>query len=138
VAIRRQIAVVRRALTPNREALGPLVRPDFEVHEDVVRAWPGTLERLERAIDAIEKSRELLVGSFDIYLGQAAHRSNDVMKILTILSAIVLPGVVLAGVMGMNFQIPFFDEPQNFWLVIGAMVVFATVILVMARWRRWL
>jgi len=60
------------------------------------------------------------------------------MKILTILSAIVLPGVVLAGVMGMNFQIPFFDEPQNFWLVIGAMVVFATVILVMARWRRWL
>jgi Mg2+ and Co2+ transporter CorA len=138
VSLRRRIALVRRSLTPNREALGPLVRPDFEVHDDVVRAWPGTIDRLERAIDAIEKSRELLVGSFDIYLGHAAHRANDVMKILTILSAIVLPGVVLAGVMGMNFQIAFFDRPDNFWVVVGAMVIFATVIVVVARWRRWL
>jgi magnesium transporter len=138
VAIRRRIALVRRALVPNREALGPLVRPDFEVHEDVVRAWPGTIDRLERAIDAIEKSRELLVGSFDIYLGRAAQRSNDVMKVLTILSAIALPAVVLAGVMGMNFQLGFFDRPDNFFFVVGAMLVFATALIVVARWRHWL
>jgi magnesium transporter len=138
VALRRRIAVIRRALTPNREALAPLVRPDFEVHGDVVRAWPGTIDRLERAIDAIEKSRELLVGSFDIYLGRSAQRSNDVMKILTILSAIALPGIVLAGVMGMNFKVGFFDDPNNFWVVIGAMVVFATALIVVARWRRWI
>lgn len=138
VGLRRRIALVRRALTPNRDALGPLVRPDFEVHEDVVRAWPGTIERLERAIEAIEKSRELLVGSFDIYLGQAAHRTNEVMKLLTIVSSIALPGIVLAGVMGMNFKLPFFDAPNNFFIVVGTMVVFAAVILGIARWRRWI
>lgn len=138
VALRRRIAVVRRSLTPNRDALMPLVRPDFEVHAEVARAWPGTIDRLQVAIEAIEKSRELLVGSFDIYLGRAAQRSNDVMKALTILSAIALPAIVLAGVMGMNFNLVFFDEPGNFWVVLAAMAVFAGALLLVARWRRWI
>ncbi|HET9521472.1 MAG TPA: CorA family divalent cation transporter [Candidatus Limnocylindrales bacterium] len=137
VALRRRIAVVRRALTPNRDALTPIVRPDFEVHEDLVRAWPGTIDRLERAIDAADKVRELLVGSFDIYLGRSAQRSNDVMKILTLVSAIALPGIVLAGVMGMNFQLGFFDESNNFFVVTGAMVLLALAVLWIAHWRRW-
>lgn len=138
VRLRRRIAQVRRALVPNREALGPLVRPDFEVHEDLVRAWPGTFDRLERAIDAIEKSRELLVGSFDIYLGRASQRSNDVMKLLTVVSAIALPPIVLAGVMGMNFQIPFFEAPGNFFVVVSVMIVFALVIIGVAKARDWI
>jgi magnesium transporter len=137
VALRRRIAVVRRALTPNRDALVPIVRPDFEVREDLVRAWPGTIDRLERAIDAVEKARELLVGSFDIYLGRNAQRSNDVMKTLTLVSAIALPAIVLAGVMGMNFKLPFFDNSNNFWVVLGVMVAFAVAIIGVARWRGW-
>lgn len=138
VALRHRIAVVRRALTPNRDALSPIVRPDFEVHEDLVRAWPGTLERLERAIDGVDKARELLVGSFDIYLGRSAQRSNDVMKILTVLSAIALPAIVLAGIMGMNFQMPFFEQLDLFWAVIAAMGVFAIALVAFSRWRRWI
>lgn len=138
VRLRHRIAQIRRALVPNREALGPLVRPDFEVHEDLVRAWPGTSDRLERAIDAIEKSRELLVGSFDIYLGRASQRSNDVMKLLTVVSAIALPPIVLAGVMGMNFAIPFFEVPGNFFIVVAAMIAFAFVIIGVAKFRDWI
>jgi magnesium/cobalt transport protein CorA len=138
VALRQRIAIVRRALTPNRDALSPIVRPDFEVHEDLVRAWPGTIDRLERAIDGVDKARELLVGSFDIYLGRNAQRSNDVMKTLTMLSAIALPAIVLAGIMGMNFQMPFFEQTDNFWVVIGAMGLFAVGILMFSRWRHWI
>lgn len=138
VALRHRIAIVRRALTPNRDALAPIVRPDFEVHEDLVRAWPGTIDRLERAIDSVDKTRELLVGSFDIYLGRSAQRSNDVMKILTLVSAIALPAIVLAGIMGMNFKLPFFDEPTNFGVVVAAMVMLAIAILGVSRWRGWI
>jgi magnesium transporter len=138
VALRHRIAVLRRALTPNRDALSPIVRPDFEVHEDLVRAWPGTIDRLERAIDGVDKTRDLLVGTFDIYLGRSAQRSNDVMKTLTLISAVALPAIVLAGVMGMNFKLPFFDQPGNFWLVIAAMVALAAAILGLSRWRGWI
>jgi Mg2+ and Co2+ transporter CorA len=60
------------------------------------------------------------------------------MKVLTLLSAVLLPAVVLAGVMGMNFKLPFFDEESNFFVVVAAMVVFAVGILLAARWRRWI
>ena len=80
---------------------------------------PASLQRLERAIDGVENARELLVGSFDLYLGRASQRTNDVMKVLTLVSSIALPAVVLAGVMGMNFKLPFFDESTNFFVVIG-------------------
>ena len=138
VALRHRIAIVRRALTPNRDALSPIVRPDFEVHEDLVRAWPGTIDRLERAIDGVDKTRDLLVGSFDIYLGRSAQRSNDVMKTLTLVSAIALPAIVLAGIMGMNFKLPFFDNSTNFWVVIGAMATLAVAIVGVSRWRGWI
>ncbi len=137
LALRRRIARLRRALAPNREALLPLSRPDFELRADLGPVWPGIVERLERAIDAVENARELLVGSFDLYLGRASQRTNDVMKALTLISAILLPGVILAGIMGMNFKLAFFDEPSNFFVVIGAMVVASVAILGVARWRSW-
>jgi Mg2+ and Co2+ transporter CorA len=60
------------------------------------------------------------------------------MKALTILSAVLLPAVVLAGVMGMNFKLAFFDNPENFWLVAGAMVGLAVLIMGAARIRQWI
>jgi Mg2+ and Co2+ transporter CorA len=138
VTLRRRIARLRRALAPNREALLPLERPDFELRADLGPVWPGIIQRLERAIDGLENARELLVGSFDLYLGRASQRTNEVMKVLTLVSAIALPGIVLAGVMGMNFKLPFFDEPGNFFVVLAAMVVLAAGILIAARWRRWI
>jgi magnesium transporter len=136
--LRRRIARLRRVLAPNREALLPLERPDFELRTDLGPVWPGIVQRLERAIDGVENARELLVGSFDLYLGRASQRTNDVMKVLTLLSAIALPGVVVAGVMGMNFKAPIFEDANNFYLVIGAMITFSLAILGVARWRRWI
>lgn len=138
VILRRRIARLRRALTPNREALLPLERPDVALTSELGAVWPGIAQRLERAIDGVENARELLVGSFDLYLGRSSQRTNDVMKILTLVSAIALPGIVLAGVMGMNFKLPFFEEPGNFFLVAGAMAGFAVAILAIARWRSWI
>jgi magnesium transporter len=137
LVLRRRIARLRRVLAPNREALMPLERPDFELRTDLGPVWPGIVQRLERAIDGLENTRELLVGSFDLYLGRASQRTNDVMKALTLLSAVALPGVVVAGVMGMNFQPAFFDDPNNFFVVVAAMVVFSLAIVVVARVRRW-
>ena len=138
VALRRRAAKLRRLLVPQRETFGPLARPDFELHEELGHPWPGIVDRLELAISGVERARELLVGSSDIYLGRLAQRSGDVMKILTIVSAVLLPAVVLAGVMGMNFKLGFFDDPSHFWLVVLAMLGLASLVLGVARLRRWI
>jgi magnesium transporter len=138
VAIRRRIGVIRRVLTPHRGALAALARPEMRAESDIGRPWPGLVDRLEGAIAALDSLRDALLGTYDIHMGRAAQRANDVMKALTLLSALLLPAVVLAGVMGMNFKVPFFDEPGNFYVVLAAMIAFAVLLLAIARWRRWL
>jgi magnesium transporter len=138
VALRRRIGTIRRTLTPHRMALAALARPEMELFEELGRPWPGLSDRLDRAIDAVENLRDLLLGTFDIHTARAAQEANDVMKRLTLLSAVLLPAVVLAGVMGMNFKMSFFDDTTNFWVVLGAMGAFGVILLVVARWRAWL
>jgi magnesium transporter len=138
VRLRRRIASVRRTLTPHRVAFAALARPEMELHEELGHPWPGLTERLDRAIDAIESLRDLLLGTHDIYMGRSAQHANEIMKRLTLLSAVLLPAVVLAGIMGMNYPMAFFQDTTNFWLVVGAMLVFGLALLAVSRWRRWL
>jgi magnesium transporter len=137
VRVRRRISFIRRTLAPHRVAFAALARPDMALHEELGQPWPGLTERLERAIDAVENLRDLLLGTFDIHMGRAAQDSNETMKVLTLVSAVLLPAAVLAGIMGMNFDLPFFKDSDNFWLVVGVMIAFAITLLGVARWQRW-
>ena len=138
VSLRRRIGLIRRTLAPHREALATLARPEMRVEETVGQPWPGLLDRLEGALAAIDGARDSLLGTYDVHIGRVAQRANDVMKTLTLLSAILLPAVVLAGIMGMNFAVPFFEETANFYIVVAAMAAMAAGILGAARWRGWI
>ena len=102
---------MRRLVAPHREALAALARPDIRVEEGFGQPWPGLVDRLERVLDGMDILRDALLGTFDLHMARAAHRANDVMKTLTLLSAILLPAALVAGIMGMNFPLPMFDEP---------------------------
>lgn len=138
VALRRLIGTIRRTLAPHRHAFAALARPEMELHDELGRPWPGLNDRLDRAADTIENLRDLLLGTYDIHMGRAAQDTSEVMKRLTLLSAVLLPALVLAGIMGMNFSMEFFDETTNFWIVIGTMGAFGVTLLSVARWRGWL
>ena len=60
------------------------------------------------------------------------------MKVLTLVTVILLPSTVLAGIMGMNFQVGLFDLAWMFWVVIAAMLGIAVLVLSVARSRRWI
>jgi len=139
VDVRRRIAFLRRSLAPQREVFAALLRPvaDQEL-SPIGWPWPGLAERLERALDATENAREQLLGSFDIVMTRVGQRTNDVMRVLTVMSAVLLPSVVIAGAMGMNFKVPIFDDPGNFFVVVAVMGLLAVAILVVARLRRWI
>lgn len=140
VRFRHRIAMVRRALSPHREVFAALARPDFEVLAASQSAahFRSLQDRLERAISAVENAREMLIGSFELYMTQTAQRTNDVMRVLTIVNVVLLPAVVLAGVMGMNFKVGFFDISSLFWVVIAAMVGIGGVTAWLAHRRGWL
>ncbi len=140
VAMRRRIARVRGVLTPHRELAAELTRPDFMPRADdrADSALTAVGQRFDRASDAMARVREMLLGTFEVHMTRMAQRTNDTMRVLTLVSVILLPSVVLAGIMGMNFQVALFDQAELFYVVIGLMVVMAVVTLAVARSRGWL
>jgi Mg2+ and Co2+ transporter CorA len=134
-ALRRRAAVLRRALAPHRHAFAALARPDIGMHELLGRPWPGLLDRLDTTLAAIESARDLLLGTYDLLMTRAAQRTNDTMKLLTVISAVLLPASLVASVMGMNFDLPLFQDAANFWWVVAAMAVLMVATLAVARTR---
>jgi Mg2+ and Co2+ transporter CorA len=140
VHMRRRIARVRRILMPHRGVLAELARPDFlpELDDAQRRLLAQVQRRLDMAAEAVAHAREMLIGTFDVHMTRTAQRTNDIMRVLTLASVVLLPSVVLAGVMGMNFRVGMFENANLFWVVIGLMLVMAVSTLLWARWRRWL
>jgi hypothetical protein len=78
-------------------------------------------------LESLESARSLLGSVVETYRGAVADRTNDIVRVLTVFSAILLPLTVISGVFGMNFvDIPLADEPFGFWLTVGAMAILAT------------
>jgi magnesium transporter len=140
VRLRRRISTLRRALTPHREVVAALTRPQLTGlgDPDDEAVFRALAERLERAIDAVETARELVIGSFDVYMTRTAQRTNDIMKVLTLVTVILLPSSVIAGVMGMNFKVALFEDAGFFWIVLVGMIAIAAGTLAFARMRRWI
>ncbi|HEU4672264.1 MAG TPA: magnesium transporter CorA family protein [Candidatus Limnocylindrales bacterium] len=142
VALRRRIARLRRLLATHRELFSLLARPDVTTlagDEASAAALVAVSSRFENAIGAVEDSRDLLLGSFDVYMTRTAQRTNDIMKVLALATVVLLPGSLLAGLLGMNVSVPISkDDPISFWLVVGVIAAFSGLILAAARARRWL
>ena len=60
------------------------------------------------------------------------------MKVLTLTSVILLPGALIAGVMGMNFKVGLFDNPSFFWVVLGVIVAIGPVAIGLAKRWDWI
>jgi Mg2+ and Co2+ transporter CorA len=140
VHLRRRITALRRLVAPHREVVAALSRPDLTAFADT-RAGPhfqAVSERLERAVDGVETARQLVIGTFDVHMTRTAQRTNDIMRVLTVASVMLLPGSLVAGVLGMNFPAAFFDDPALFWVAVAAILGIALVTFAVARLRRWM
>jgi magnesium transporter len=142
VRCRRRIARLRRLLADHRTVFTALAAPDVSSvvdDPDGVAMLEGLKGRYDGAMGAVEDSRDALLGSFDVYMSRTAQRTNEVMKILTIATVLLLPGSVIAGFLGMNVIVPLNkDDPMSFWLVVAAVGILALAVVTFARMRHWL
>lgn len=102
---RRKLRAVHRVLGPERDVLRALVRESAYVSEDAYRYFQDVGDHLARAEDAVDTQRDIAASAMDIYLSSVSNRLNLVMKRLTIVTAVFLPGTLIAGIYGMNFRV---------------------------------
>lgn len=139
--LRQQIAFVRRILTPHREVYAAMTRPDFQVIANSASAahFHSLEDRLDRAIETVENARELLVGSFDIFTTQTTLRTNEIIKMLTIVSFIWFPASVIVSIAALLMPPPVHPSSSlGFWLMIGTIFLIGFSTFVLARWKRWI
>jgi magnesium transporter len=140
VRARQEISELRRLLKPHRDVFYGLARPDFTATErpEAKPHYAALNEHFERAEDALESARDLVVGSFDLFSTRAAQRMNETMRALTFVTVLMGSLSLLAGIMGMNFELPFFASGEpGFWQVIGLMGAVALAALAIGHWRDW-
>ena len=140
VEMRQEVGKLRRALAAHRSALVSLTHPELEALGDHASSerFQSLLQRFESTVQEARDAREAIVGSFDVLIARGGHRTNEIMKVLTLASVILLPGALIAGVMGMNFKVGLFDEATFFWVVLGVIVGIAPVTIWIAKRRDWI
>jgi magnesium transporter len=140
VSTRREVGVLRRALAAHRSALTALTHPELEAlgNDGSGERFESLLTRFEATVQEARDARESTVGSFEVLIARTGHRTNDIMKVLTLTSVILLPGALIAGVMGMNFKVGLFDATWLFYVVLVVIAAIAPVIIGVAKARDWI
>ena len=135
VELRRDIGGLRRRLSPHRQVFITLAHPSFDVisGSSAAAEFSVLVDRLETALQAIDTTREMVVGSFDLFMTRTAQRTNDIMRVLTMVSVVLLPATVIAGVFGMNMLPKYLLQSWVFWAVLVLMVVVASTLLLTVR-----
>ena len=137
---KRALAILRRVLVNTRDVTGHLQRTESPyIAPDM---WPflrDVYDHVARNLDLVEMMRDLLSGALDVYLSSVANRTNQVMKVLTVLSTIALPALVVSGFYGMNVKgLPAADSTYGVVLVILLMVGCTVLLLYLLKRFRWL
>jgi magnesium transporter len=139
-AIKRELIDLRRVLVNTRDASLHLQRdPDTIIDAEHQPYMRDTYDHVARLLDSVETQRDLLNNTLDIYLSSVSNRTNEVMKVLTILGTIVLPVLAISGIYGMNLKgLPFEDSPHGAEWVAGMTLIATAILLYALRKMKWL
>ena len=140
VTLRRHATRLRRSLTAQRPVFATLAHPGFHLLSDSEAAQDFALlsDRLEQAVQATDNAREMAIGAFDVLMTRTSQRTNDIMKVLTVVSVLLLPPTLVAGILGMNMLPKYLLQPLIFWLAMGVMTSVDVGVLWLLRRRGWL
>jgi magnesium transporter len=137
--VKQEIISFRKIVKPQRPALRLLERhierflpEDLELYfDDLVdaseRIW-DLLDNYKEVVEALESTNESVI----------SHRQNDILRVLTIFSVVLLPLTLISGIFGMNVLFPGEHTHTAFWVIVGLMVGTIVSMVAFFKYKRWL
>jgi magnesium transporter len=108
------------------------MREDLEVYFDDI------VDAAERIWDMLENYKEVVEALEDTNESVLSHRVNDILRVLTAISVVVLPLTLIASIFGMNTGVPWEGNIAGFWIIVGVMVAMLAGMIGYFRHRGWL
>jgi magnesium transporter len=145
-ALRHDLLHVRRTVTPTRDAIRRIVDRRIDVGEgpellprDIELDFADVYDKLLRAVDGLDLSRDLLASARDYHQAKIANDQNEVTKRLTVIASVLLVPTFIVGLYGQNFpHIPEIGWSFGYWWSWGWILFTTALQLAFFRWLGWI
>lgn len=137
--VRRDIIALRRIIRHQVPIVESLERTEHRIiRDDMEEYFADTVDHLLTSRDIIDEDWDVINGLAATADSLLSHRINEVMRVLTVISVIMLPLTLVSGIYGMNIELPLDGHPYAFILVFGLMFSIAILMLAYFKRRKWL
>ena len=137
--VKQEIISYRKIIKPERSTLRVLERRvEGFLPEDLELYFDDIVDASERIWDLLDNYKEVVEALEDTNESVISHRQNDVLRILTVVSVVLLPLTLITGIFGMNVEFPGEGEPVTFYLILALMAVLLVALVILFRRRGWL
>jgi len=137
--VKQEIISYRKIIKPERSTLRVLERRvESFLPEELELYFDDIVDSAERIWDLLDNFKEVVEGLESTNESVISHRQNDVLRLLTVISVVILPLTLLTGVFGMNVMFPGEGTHEAFWVILVVLLGTAIATLGFFRWRRWL
>jgi magnesium transporter len=139
-SLKRALMSIRRVINPQREIIVNVSRRDVKfIRQETLIYFRDIYDHLFRMTDSIDTYREILGNAFDAYLSVTSNQLNAVMKTLTIITTIMMPGTLIASIYGMNFEyMPHLHWKYGPHLVVLLIISITGTMLYYFRKKNWI
>ncbi|MBN2073416.1 MAG: magnesium/cobalt transporter CorA [Actinobacteria bacterium] len=137
--IRTNILTFRNIIFPQRKLLKTLEIKDMDFLAEALEVYFSDLvDHIEKIWDTLENYKELIEGVHDAHQSLLSNKINDIMRILTIFSVVILPLTLISGIYGMNIGLPLMNNGFAFVIIIAAMVLISIGMLIYFKHKDWI
>jgi magnesium transporter len=137
--VKQEIISYRKIIKPERSTLRVLDgRVQRYLPQELDLYFDDIVDAAERIWDLLDNYKEVVEGLEQTNESVISHRQNNVLRILTVFSVVLLPLTLISGIFGMNVDFPGFGTAEAFWVIVGVMLGLALSLIGFFRYKRWL
>lgn len=139
LTLKRNIITLRSIVSPQRVLMPAIQHKNKKIlPEELGIYFDDIQDAVERQWSLLDMAKEMSEALQDTHESWLTHKTNSVIRILTIFSVALLPLNVLTGLYGMNVSLPFQGNPAAFLMVVAAMVTILAAFIGYFSWKKWL
>jgi magnesium transporter len=137
--LRRELLLFRRAIAPVRELVNGFLKSESRLlDERHTKFFKDVYDHIIHGNDITESYRDMVLNLQELYHTQLNLKMNEVMKVLAVVTTLMAPLTVIAGIYGMNFKnMPELSTPNGYFITIGVMVFILVVMIIIFKKRGW-
>ncbi len=138
-SLRKELIVLKRNVSPVRDLINGFIRSDSELLEErTTKYFKDILDHITQANELAESYRDMMMNLQDLYLSYVNLKTNEVMKVMAVVTCLLAPATVIGGIFGMNFdKIPYLHHHYGFFIAVGLMLLIPIWMVVIFRRRGW-